>query len=656
MPEYLAPGVYVEETSFRSKSLEGVSTSTAGFVGPARYGPVSGEPELLTSFADFERIYGGLEDLVYASGRQPNYLAHAVRAFYEEGGRRLYVSRIFDDGDASATPNANYGRVDTDAYSPALASVTLHARFPGAAGNMRVTFTLQAGANALAAGAGGRTLTRVASYDLVHVGQPLTESPPSSRIIGYTPLQADGLMLAVWNSVGQRWELHDGPTTVILDTLAGTEHIRPLSVVVEVERPLVNGAGFQQPELLGEFSFDLRGRAALETTFARDPDIRLDFLTVPFALETPRTANEDDAAAQTAETLDIVRELLGAVAVASLLEVPITSADRQRVLAARRQMLVLSGGSDGNLPSARSFEGNESDFQDYVNDPLQEPKNGLLSLEGLEDISIVAAPGYSAVYLSEDDQDRVLATHGAVISHCERMKYRIAVLDSPPNQLVSGALGFRNLRSSKYGAIYYPWVVVANPLANGRLKLPPSGFVAGIYARNDIERAVYKAPANEVVRLAIDFEQRLNKAQQEALNPNGVNCFRFFEGRGYLLWGARTISDDPEWKYVNLRRYFAYLERTIDVGTQWVVFEPNGPQLWDNVRRTVEDFLYNEWRQGALLGNKPEEAYFVRCDRSTMTPNDLDNGRLVCLVGVSPVRPAEFVIFRIGQWTATATA
>ena len=658
MPEYLAPGVYVEETSFRSKSLEGVSTSTAGFVGPARYGPVSGEPELLTSFADFERIYGGLEDLVFTTGRQPNYLAHAVRAFYEEGGRRLYVSRIFDDGESSAAPDANYGHVDTAAaYSPALPSVTLHARFPGAAGNMRVTLTLQVGSNALTTGTTGRTLTRVGSYDLVHVGQPVEEdSPPTGRIIGYTPLQADGLMLAVWNSVAQRWELQDGTTATALDALAGTEHVRPLSVVVEVEQPEVNGAGFQQPEQLGEFGFDLRGRAALETTFARDPDIRLDFLTVPFALETPRIADEDDDDAQTAETLDIARELLGAAAVDSLLEVPVTSADRQRVLAARRQMLVLSGGSDGELPSAHSYEGNESDFHDYVNDPLQEPKNGLLALESVEDISIVAAPGYSAVYLSEDDQDRVLATHGAVISHCERMKYRIAVLDSPPNQLVSGALGFRNLRSSKYGAIYYPWVVVANPQASGRLKLPPSGFVAGIYARNDIERAVYKAPANEVVRLAIDFEQRLNKAQQEALNPNGVNCFRFFEGRGYLLWGARTISDDPEWKYVNLRRYFAYLERTIDVGTQWVVFEPNGPQLWDNVRRTVEDFLYNEWRQGALLGSKPEEAYFVRCDRSTMTPNDLDNGRLVCLIGVSPVRPAEFVIFRIGQWTATATA
>jgi phage tail sheath protein FI len=148
----------------------------------------------------------------------------------------------------------------------------------------------------------------------------------------------------------------------------------------------------------------------------------------------------------------------------------------------------------------------------------------------------------------------------------------------------------------------------------------------------------------------------LNKAQQEVLNPEGINCFRFFEGRGFRLWGARTISSDPEWKYVNLRRYFAYLERSIDKGTQWAVFEPNGPRLWDNVRSTVADFLFNEWQMGALLGDKPEKSYFVRCDRTTMTQNDLDNGRLVCLVGVAPLRPAEFVIFRIGQWTADRKA
>jgi phage tail sheath protein FI len=205
---------------------------------------------------------------------------------------------------------------------------------------------------------------------------------------------------------------------------------------------------------------------------------------------------------------------------------------------------------------------------------------------------------------------------------------------------------------SSYAALYYPWYTIVDPVTRQEINVPPSGAVAGIYARNDIERAVYKAPANEVVDTAIGLETILNKSQQDILNPAGVNCFRFFEGRGFRLWGARTISSDPEWKYVNLRRYFAYLEHSIDKGTQWAVFEPNGPILWANVRSTIADFLLNEWANGALLGDKPETSYFVKCDRSTMTQNDLDNGRLVCLVGVAALRPAEFVIIRIGQWTA----
>jgi phage tail sheath protein FI len=157
-----------------------------------------------------------------------------------------------------------------------------------------------------------------------------------------------------------------------------------------------------------------------------------------------------------------------------------------------------------------------------------------------------------------------------------------------------------------------------------------------------------------VVRLASSFEFPINKSQQDALNPRGINCLRFFEGRGNRVWGARTATSDPEWKYVNLHRYFAFLERSIENGTQYAVFEPNGPALWANIQRTIEDFLYREFVSSHLAGRKPAEAFFVRCDQSTMTQNDLDNGRLICLVAVAPLRPAEFVIFRIGQKTADA--
>ena len=305
--------------------------------------------------------------------------------------------------------------------------------------------------------------------------------------------------------------------------------------------------------------------------------------------------------------------------------------------------LLLDGGNDGMRPTAGEYEGTAKDT-----DPF---KTGLKAFEDIEDISIVAAPGSTYGY-ANGYATQAPTIVNLLISHAERMRYRIAVLDSGDNQNIAEVRAMRARLDSKYAAFYYPWVRVLDPVTQQEINLPPSGFVAGIYARNDVERAVYKAPANEVVRLAIGFEKTLNKAQQEVLNPEGINCFRFFEGRGFRLWGARTISSDPEWKYVPLRRYFAYVERSIDRGTQWAVFEPNGEALWANVRQTIQDFLYNEWVSGALLGEKPEKAFFVRCDRSTMTQNDLDNGRLVCLVGMAVVKPAEFVIFRIGQWTA----
>ncbi|MHB9006447.1 MAG: phage tail sheath family protein, partial [Limisphaerales bacterium] len=277
-------------------------------------------------------------------------------------------------------------------------------------------------------------------------------------------------------------------------------------------------------------------------------------------------------------------------------------------------------------------------------------------LEGLEDVAIVAAPGHTEFAATAAGVANELRVHAE-----KRRSYRIAVLDVPRGSTPSEAREFKARIDSKYAALYYPWVVTPNPdfdsadpRLDAELTLPPSGFLCGIYARSDIERGVWKAPANEVLRTALRFERLVNTGEQEVLNPLGVNCLRYFAGRGHRVWGARTTSSDPEWKYVNIRRYFLYLEHSIDRGTQWSVFEPNGERLWANVRETVTAFLHNEWVGGALLGDKPEQAFFVKCDRSTMTQNDLDNGRLICLVGVAVIKPAEFVIFRIGQKTAEA--
>ena len=305
---------------------------------------------------------------------------------------------------------------------------------------------------------------------------------------------------------------------------------------------------------------------------------------------------------------------------------------------ATTRTLTLSGGNDGVEPTQKAYT------------------DALASFEKLEDISIVAAPGHSAY------ESSFQGIQGALISHAERRRaYRIAVLDTPQGQDVTEASNTRAAIDSTHAALYYPWIQISNPLWRPgqsqiprELTVPPSGHMCGIYARSDNDRGVWKAPANEVVRGALRFESDINFGQQEVLNPLGVNCLRYFPGRGYRVWGARTASSDPEWKYVNVRRYFIYLEASLDRGTQWVVFEPNGDALWANVRETVSAFLYNEFVSGALLGTTPEQAYFVRCDRSTMTQADLDNGRLICLVGVAALKPAEFVIFRIGQKTADA--
>jgi phage tail sheath protein FI len=376
--------------------------------------------------------------------------------------------------------------------------------------------------------------------------------------------------------------------------------------------------------------------------FAEDPGSLSQALRLPIIITGGKAVEGDPSSLQYVvdSGLDVLNALFNAnTALRGALD-NMLSTDEQRSL-----VVELTGGNDGKRPTAAEYEGSD--------DPSKNSKTGLKQFEDLEDISIVAAPG--STFIAEGDgnyrvQAMTIISH--LISHAERMRYCIAVLDSMNGLAISDVRSMRAKFDSTYAAFYYPWVRILDPVTQRETYMPPSGFVAGIYARNDVKRAVYKAPANEVVGLAIGFEQLLNKSQQDVLNPEGINCFRFFEGRGFRLWGARTISSDPEWKYVNLRRYFAYLERSIDKGTQWAVFEPNGDALWANVRRTIEDFLFNEWQMGALLGDKPEKAFFVRCDRSTMTQNDLDNGRLVCLIGVAPLRPAEFVIFRIGQWTA----
>jgi hypothetical protein len=635
MPEYLAPGVYVEETSYRAKVIEGVSTTTTGFIGPTRYGPCDLDPDIVTSLGEFEAVYGDGEQLDFEGTVLPNYMWHAARAFFTEGGKRLYVSRVFRNPEKPAP-----GKAAADGCATLRkGGLTFRARYPGAYGNFLLKFTVKVGPNILGAvtdpdtGLPVATLGALTDRDVVWIVQ--NPGPGSPPYLGDVYLAtADRTAPLGWRFTGAPGgaiaPASAGPVAdkTVLDLHASAEpgegdDIRVVTISLEVVSPQGQPLGFWP-----DFPIDPNHRTggfedSLFATFPGDDRAR----SLPIVIET-------DAGVT---ALDALAALFGDTAG--------MTAEFDRLPPLQKGVLrefALGLGNDGARPGAGEYEGKE--------EQTELRRTGLKQFEAIDDISIVAAPGVTAKYTTFRDDAN--ATIGQLLGHAERMKYRIAVIDSAEGHTIAEVRKMRAKIASKWGALYFPWVKVLDPITRRVIPMPPSGFVAGIYARNDINRAVYKAPANEVVTLALGFEMMLSKSQQEVLNPEGINCFRFFEGRGMLVWGARTISPDPEWKYVNLRRYFAYLEHSIDRGTQWAVFEPNGERLWANIRRTVEDFMLNEWQSGALLGDKPEKAFFVKCDRTTMTQNDLDNGRLVCLIGVAALTPAEFVIFRIGQWTA----
>jgi phage tail sheath protein FI len=276
-------------------------------------------------------------------------------------------------------------------------------------------------------------------------------------------------------------------------------------------------------------------------------------------------------------------------------------------------------------------------------------RSGIQALEDIDDISITMAP---SIWSS--------LVQNALIQQAELLKYRFAIIDPPPVKptdidVINDIRAFRSGFDTKYGALYFPRIEVRDPFTDTTIGLGPSGHMAGIYANVDIQRGVHKAPANEVIH-GIDtangfhgLETEITKREQDLLNPVGINALRWFPNRGTRVWGARTLSSDGSWKYINVRRIFIFVERSIDTGTQWVVFEPNDEKTWARVRQSIANFLTTVWRSGALFGTKADEAFFVRCDRTTMTQDDIDNGRLICVIGIAPVKPAEFVIFRIQQ-------
>ena len=594
MAEYLSPGVYVEEYDSGATPMQGVSTSTAGFVGLAERGPVTGQPQLVTSFADYRRMYGGyLSQAGYGSAR---YLPYAVEQFFANGGSRAYIMRAVP-GDAKAA-----------AKTVGVLKVT--AANPGAwAENMRVTVAPSYKAKTQVYEVKGADLT-LKNADGFNAGD-VVELFDGSRSA-----------YATIKGVLDRVVTLDAPCTLdVADRKVGTaKYIRTCEITITARLD-------DMVETFENLSLkpDALNYAPVRT--AKSDLIKVEVLenkAAPAPAPAPVKDEKDKDKKENAPALPAPTP-----AAKSIVPYDLCAGTGSEMV------LTLEGGSNGTVLNV----GPEA-YLGEDNGPGK--RTGLQAFLENGTVSIMVIPGVTAPEVQ-----------AALIGFCENRKSCFAILDVPQDlKKTNDVTNFRDMYDSTYAAMYHPWLEMFDAGAKRSAYFPPSGAMAGIYARSDNERGVHKAPANEVVRGCTGLSTLYNTGEQDILNPMGVNLIRSFPGRGIRVWGARTISSNGLWKYLNVRRLFIYIEESIRVNTNWVVFEPNSETLWGRVTRTIESFLATCWRDGALAGTSPEQAFFVECGLTTMTQDDIDNGRLICQIGIAPVKPAEFVIFRITQKTA----
>ncbi len=580
MAEYLSPGVYVEEFDSGSKPMEGVSTSTAGFIGLTQRGMAVGIPQLVTNFADFKRKYGGyLSENEFGDYR---FLAYAVEHFFANGGSRCFVMRVAPKDAACAV-----GCLPKE--EGAILKFT--AKNPGEWGN------------------GLQVLVTPASKAKTQVLEIVTENDKKK----YKVKKAAGF--------------HAG------DVVAYREAESETAVYNRVVKVQDNVLEFAEPFEDSIVDTDLLP-ARVITTCEFTLEVHFDDIVEVYE-NLSFNINEADYVAKKVEKSDLI-------------VVEHTPPEKEeKILPPFEQItgdgslsvasLSFAGGSNGSVGalSAADFMGEDNGAG---------KRTGIQSFMDNDTVSIMAVPGVT-------DPNVQLS----LVSHCELLASRFAVLDIPRDaKKIDDITAHRELFDSTYGALYHPWLMVFDPLDKRNIAIPPSGSVMGIFARSDNERGVHKAPANEVVRNCVGLDCNFNKGEQDILNPKGVNLIRAFPGMGIRVWGARTVSSDGSWKYVNVRRLFIFIEESIKANTNWVVFEPNDETLWVRVKRTIEVFLTGLWRNGSLAGTSTDEAFYVNVGRTTMSQDDIDNGRLICVIGVAPVKPAEFVIFRITQKTGEA--
>lgn len=558
MAEYFTPGVYVEEYDNSPRSIEGVGTSTAGFIGLAEKGPTIGAPSLVTSFKSFVKQFGGfLSEFTHGEYR---YLANSVEQFFVNGGTRCYVSRVIPD--------------DAVAARKEMGNLSLEAANEGKWGN-RIQVSLSTVEK--------RKMQLIAESGTGYVAK---------SVEGFR----EGDLVEVNGEYNRISTIYDNTVTF---EVPFTEEVVDKGIIPKTVLYLVNVDVSirynDEVENYGDLSFNIASPNYIGSQLSKSEIVKV-------------------TVGQLEEIGNPVEAIFGE--------------------GVQSGMIYLEGGSDGTMSkiSPRTFIGTDSG---------PGKRTGIQSFLENGTVSMLAIPGITA--------PEVIVS---LVTHCENLKSRVAVFDMPkdmykPKDLIE----YRDMIDSTYAAMYHPWIQVFDRSSNKNDFVPPSGAVMGIYSRTDVNRGVHKAPANEIV-FCTGLKVNYTQEEQDILNPAGVNLIRAIPGQGIRVWGARTASSNTAFKYVNVRRLFIYVEESIKANTNWVVFEPNDAALWQRVSLTISSFLDSMWRTGMLAGSTPNEGYFVEIGASTMSRDDIMNGRLICNIGIAPSRPAEFVIFRVTQHTA----
>ncbi len=561
MAEYFSPGVYVEEYDNTPRSIEGVGTSTAGFIGFAEKGATVGTPALVTNFKSFTKQFGGfLSEYTHGEYR---FLANSVEQFFANGGTRCYVSRVIPKDAVSAKKK--------------MGILTVTAANEGKWGN-RIQISLS-------------TVTK-------RKMQLIAKSGDTAFVAKSVDGFREGDVVVINGEYNRIATIYDSTVTFENKFKANVvdESVIPKTVLYLVT-----------------FNAQIRFNDDVENY----ADLSLN-ITSPNYIASRLSTSElvKVEVAQTKEIGNPVEAILGK---------GVTDG-----------MFCLEGGFDGSMAKV-----NAGTFIGVDEGPGK--RTGIQSFLENDVVSMIAIPGVTI--------PEVIV---ALVAHCENTRSRFAVIDMPKETYKTDELiEYRSMIDSTYAAMYHPWIQVYDRSSSKPDFIPPSGAVLGVYSRTDINRGVHKAPANETV-FCTGLKVNYTKEEQDILNPEGINLIRNIPGQGIRVWGARTASSNSAFKYVNVRRLFIFVEESIKANTNWVVFEPNDPTLWQRVSLTISSFLDSMWRSGQLSGASPAEAYFVEIGPQTMSREDILNGRLICNVGIAPSRPAEFVIFRVTQHTAEA--